>query len=167
MVVKAMSEARKMSANPLDNMMTDAQIARRKFKAGLPRKPQNRSMSISGALGETFTRLDEFRSLSPRPEETVFAALAYYRESNPAKLAEFAVVPGVSQIGLFCDSVAALAADSPKFLGVVFVHVDTETKNPAYKTVSFCVPFMSGPEAAGRLLAAQQEVRHSITAPLG
>ena len=164
-------QTKKASTNPLDDLMTEAQVARRKFKAGLPRKPQSRSLSVHGALGETFTLLDTFRGLAPSPERTILAALAYFRGANAPKWAEFLIVPepGLS-IGEFCDSVAALAADEPKFLGVVFVQVDLDTPNPEQKTVSFCVPFMSGPEAAGRLRAAQhgflaetQQKLHAIT----
>ncbi len=152
-------------------MMTEAQVARRKFKAGLPRKPQTRSLTVHGALGEMFTLLDTFRGLAPMSERTILAALAYFRGANAAKWAEFQIVPEPgSSIGKFCDSIADLAADGPKFLGVVFVQVDLDTPNPDQKTVSFCVPFMGGTEAAGRLRAAQhgvlaemQQTLHAIT----
>ena len=150
--------AKQKAANPLDDRMTSAQIARRRFKASLPRKIQDRELSVHGALGETFTLLDTFRSLSPDPDKTIMAALAYHRGSNPAKLAELLIVPDPAKVGEFCDRVAALAPHKPKFLGLLFVHVDTETKNPAYKAVSFAVPFMGGAEAAARLHFAQKEL---------
>lgn len=162
---------KRASTNPLDDTMTAAQVARRKFKAGLPRKLQARSLSVHGALGETFTLLDTFRSLAPMPELTILAALAYFREAKPDKWAEFLVVPEPGHsVGKFCDAVAALAADEPKFLGVVFVQVDLDTQNPDVRTALFSVPFMSGPEAASRLQAAQhgvmaevQQTLHAIT----
>jgi hypothetical protein len=40
---------------------------------------------------------------------------------------------------------------------VVFVQVDPDSENAAYKAVSFVVPFMSGPDAEARLLYAQKE----------
>ena len=163
MVVDHAMRTKKVSANPLDDRMTEAQVARRRFKAGLPRKPQARSLSVHGALGETFTLLDTFRSLAPLPELTILAALAYYLGKNTAKWAEFLIVPEPGRsVGEFCDEVAALANDEPKFLGVVFVQVDLDTPNPEQKTVSFSVPFMGGTEAAGRLRAAQHGVMAEV-----
>jgi hypothetical protein len=46
--------------------------------------------------------------------------------------------------------------DRPLFLGLVFIQVDLDTDNPAYKTACFCAQFMGGPEAEGRLLYAQK-----------
>jgi len=146
--------------NPLDAMMTPAQIARRKFKAGLPRKPQDRPVSPMEALAQLFTFVDQFRTEVVKqggdPDTAVHAALAYHQpQLDRATLAAVTrPLPSASKIGKFCDEVTAL--DRPVFLGVVFIHVDGETKKAAYETVSFCVPFLGGPEAASRLLFAQK-----------
>ena len=145
--------------NPLDNLMTPAQIARRKFKASLPRKIENRRLSARAALGEAFTLVDRFRGLiaeqNVNPDKTLHAALAYcLPESDPGTLAATLLLPGASGLGKFCDEVERL--DRPMFLGVVFVQVDLDTDNPTYQAVSFVAQFMCGPEAEGRLFYAQK-----------
>jgi hypothetical protein len=150
------------TVNPLDAKMTPAQIARRKFKSGLPRKIPNRVLSPMEALGETFTLLDRFRGLvvyekgDPAAATTVYAALAY---SLPAPAAKFVYTMTVPEppIGKFCDAVLALGHDNAQFLGVVFIHVDPDAENRAYKAVSFVAQFVGGSEAEGRLLAAQKD----------
>lgn len=147
------------STNPLDARMTPAQIARRKFKATLPRKIHNRRLSAMEALGETFTLLDRFRGMVTEqkqdPDVTLHAALAYCQpEADPAMLGATVILPGTAGIGEFCDGVMKL--DRPLFLGLVFIQVDLDTDNPAYKTACFCAQFMGGPEAEGRLLYAQK-----------
>jgi hypothetical protein len=146
-----------------DSMMTPAQIARRKFKSMLPRKPQNRSLSPMQALGELFTLLDQFRGMvraekqSMDAAQTIYAALAYALPGT-AKLALALTVPEPGKkVGPFCEAVMGLERKSPVFLGVVFVQVDPDAENTAYKAVSFVVPFMSGPDAEARLLFAQKE----------
>jgi hypothetical protein len=145
-----------------DSMMTPAQIARRKFKSALPRKPQNRTMTPLQAIGETFTLLDQFRGMvmtekqSKAAAKTVYAALAYSLP-DAAKLAYTLTVPEPGKIGAFCDAVMGLERKAPMFLGVVFIQVDPDAENTAYKAVSFVAPFMSGPDAEARLLYAQKE----------
>lgn len=144
-----------------DSMMTPAQIARRKFKSMLPRKPQNRTLAPMQALGETFTLLDQFRGMvmaerqSKAAAKTVYAALAYSLP-DAAKLAYTLPVPEPGKIGGFCDTVMALERKEPLFLGVVFVQVDPDAENTAYKAVSFVVPFVSGPDATARARYAQE-----------
>jgi hypothetical protein len=145
------------AVNPMDAKMTPAQVARRKFKSGLLRKPLDCRLSAMEALGELFTLLDRFRGLVAEQGvsvDTVHAALAYYLPSTPAVLADFCPIPD-PPIGAFCDWVMSL--DNPQFLGVLFIQVDPGTSKPAYGAVGFGVPFMGGPDAAGRLLAAQQK----------
>ncbi len=145
-----------------DSLMTPAQIARRKFKSALPRKPQNRIVSAMQALGETFTLLDQFRDMvqaeKPRGDaaKTVYAALAYVLQGTE-RLAWTLTVPEPEHIGPFCEAVLGLERKRPMFLGVVFVQVDPEAENAAYKAVSFVVPFASGPDAEARLVYAQKE----------
>lgn len=145
-----------------DSMMTPAQIARRKFKSMLPRKTQNRTLSPMQALGETFMLLDQFRGMVRAEKQrmdaakTVYAALAYTLPSA-TRLALTLSVPEPGKIGPFCETVMGLERKSPLFLGVVFVQVDPDADNPAYKAVSFVVPFTSGPDAEARLLYAQKD----------
>jgi hypothetical protein len=145
--------------------MTPAQIARRKFKSSLPRKPQNRRPSVMEALGSLFTLLDQFAGCIAEqgqdPDQTLHAALAYHLpETDPGRVAKIATLPERSGLGKFCDEVAALPG--PVFLGVVFVQVDPDAEKQAYKAVSFCVPFAGTPEDAGRLLTAQKECLYEI-----
>lgn len=147
-------------ANPMDGKMTPAQVARRKFKSTLPRKPQTRVLSPMQALGETFTLLDQFRDLvfaeTQRADvaRSLYAALVY-TIPDTAKLAFTITVPGPGElIGPFCDEVLALNAS---FLGLLFVQVDPDAKSTEQQAVSFVVPFMSGPDAEARLLFAQKE----------
>ena len=161
-MVTARSKGREMSKHP-DSMMTPAQIARRKFKSELPRKPQTRGgLSPMQALGETFTLLDKFRGMVRAEKQrmdasrTVYAALAYSLPGT-AKLALTLTVPEPGNIGPFCESVMGLERKRPTFLGVVFVQVDPDTDNPAYKAVSFVVPFTSGPDAEARMVYARKE----------
>jgi len=167
MRVAEMTESKK---NPVDDLMTPAQIARRKFKAGLPRKPQDRQVSPMEALAQLFTYVDQFRTEVIKqggdPDTAVHAALAYYQpQSDPATLAAVTrPLPVAAKIGKFCDEVTGL--DRPTFLGVVFIHVDGDTKKAAYETVSFCVPFLVGAEATSRLLFAQKLLLSKIGKPL-
>lgn len=150
-----------------DSMMTPAQIARRKFKSALPRKPQNKTLVPLQAIGEAFTRLGQFVDMiqaeMPRRDaaKTVYAALAYTLP-GASKLAFTLTVPKPEKIGPFCDTVMGLERKSPEFLGVVFVQVDPDAKKAFYKAVSFAVPFMSGPEVEPRLRYAQKEVLTQI-----
>jgi hypothetical protein len=153
------------AVNRLDNMMTPGQVARRKFKSSLPRKVSNRTPSPMEALGETFTLLDRFRTMVAEegadPDRTLYAALAYYLpEASPETLAFTAFLPGPSKAGEFCDDVMKLP--HPVFLGLVFIQVDLDTENPAYRTVSFCTQFMGGPDAEARLLYAQRMLRTGL-----
>lgn len=162
MMTAARPKEKEKGANPMDDMMTPAQVARRKFKSSLPRKPQNRSLSPLQAIGETFTLLDQFRGVVRAEKQkmdaakTVYAALAYALP-DAVKLASTLTVPEPEKIGRFCDTVIGLEHKNPRFLGVVFVQVDPDAKSAAYKAVSFVVPFVSGPEAEARLFFAQRE----------
>lgn len=150
----------KESTNPMDERMTSAQVARRKFKSTLPRKVQNRRLSAMEALGETFTLFDRFRNMvreqGQNPDKMLRAGLAYcLPESDLSMLAATTrPLPGPSEIGAFCNEVMAL--DRPLFLGVVFVQFDPDTDNPEYESIAFVAQFMGGPEAEGRLLFARK-----------
>ena len=114
------------------------------------------------ALGETFTLLDQFQGMvraekqDMDADKTVSAALAYTLPDT-ARLALTLTVPEPGKIGPFCEKVMGLERKTAAFLGVVFVQVDPDAVNAAYKAVSFVVPFVSGPDAEARLLFAQKE----------
>lgn len=157
----AVTVSKKERTNPLDSMMTPAQVARRKFKSTLPRKIENRRLSALEAIGKTATLLDSFRGVvaehGQNPDVTLHAALAYcLPESDPAMLGNAVLIPGPSDIAPFCEGVMKL--DRPLFLGVVFIQLDPDTDDPKYKWVSFCAQFMGGPEAESRLMYAQKNV---------
>jgi hypothetical protein len=158
-MVSPRHEAQKKSANPLDEMMTSAQIARRKFKATLPRKIQNRRLSAMEALSEVFGLFDRLRGLVAErglSADSVQAGLVYcLPESDPGVFAATIPLPEPSKIGAFCEKVMAL--DQPLFLGVFFRQEDSDTNNPAQKAVIFTAQFIAGPEAEGRLLAARKQ----------
>jgi hypothetical protein len=145
--------------NRIEEKMTAAQRARRRFKSALPRKPQNRILSPLQALGVTFTLLDDFQGhvraekQSMDADKTVYAALAY--SLGDGMPVHTATVPGPEKIGPFCEMVLAL--QNPLFLGVVFVQVDPDTNSLMHHTVSFVVPFMSGVDAELRLVHAQKQ----------
>jgi hypothetical protein len=149
------------AVNRLDSTMTPAQVARRKFKSALPRKPQNRILTPMQALGETFTLLDNFRGVVMAEKQskaaalTVYGSLAYSLPKS-TKLAHTIPVPEPGEIGAFCEAVLALEQKDALFLGVVFVQTDPDAENTAYKAVSFVAQFMSGPDAEARLLYAQK-----------
>ena len=151
------SEAK--TANPMDRMMTPAQIARRKFKSSLPRKPQNRRLSALEALGTTFQLLDRFRGIvadEGLDPDTIQAGIVYYLpESDPSIFAGTIPLPKHSELGPFVERVMAL--DRPLFLGVLFKQDDPATTKASYKTTMFGVQFMGGPEAEGRLLAEKRK----------
>jgi hypothetical protein len=149
------------AVNRLDSMMTPGQVARRKFKSALPRKPQNKELSPMQALGELFTHLDRFRDMVAAEKQdraaanNVYAALVYSLPDS-VKLALTITVPHPGEkIGEFCETVMGL--ERPSFLGVVFVQVDPDAGSTAYKAVSFVVPFVSGPDAEARLVYAQRQ----------
>ena len=148
----------KVSKHP-DADMTPAQIARRKFKSMLPRKIKDRTGSPMQALGETFTLLDQFRSMvryenrRTDTDGTIYAALAY-SIPGAAQPAFTLTVPEPGNMDTFCDFVLGLS--QADFLGLIFVQVDPDAKKEAYKAVSFVVPFRVGPDATARLLYAQK-----------
>jgi hypothetical protein len=152
-------KANQKGANPLDEKMSPAQIARRKFKSSLPRKIENRRLSALEAMGETFKLFDRFRGMivehGQDPDITLHAALAYcLPESDPVMLAGTIHLPGHPWLADFCDAVAKL--DRPLFLGVVFIQADPDTENSNYKCTSFCAQYVGGPEAVARLVYAQK-----------
>src|ERR1035441_5978208 len=101
MAAKAREDAR--AVNPMDDKMTPAQVARRKFKSGLPRKIENRRLSSMEALGETFTLFVRFRDLVAAEgvdPNTVQAGLVYCQpESHPETFEAMVRLPEPPKIG--------------------------------------------------------------------
>ena len=160
-MMTAVSKEKEKGANPMDAKMTPAQVARRKFKSTLPRKPEHRSLSPMQALGETFTLLDRFRSFVAEEMQDleaakmVYAALVFCLPKSKPETLSVPESDTKKSFGAFCEKVLSL--NKPLFLGVVFVQVDLDAKKNEHRAVSFVVPFMSGPDAEDRLLFAQGE----------
>jgi hypothetical protein len=147
--------------NPLDATMTKTQVVRRKFKSALPRTIKNRVLSKMEALARTMELFDRLRSemkAAGLDENNVYAGLIYCQPETKGMervLANVVVLPKPGDIAAFCDGVMGL--DKPLFLGVLFAQRDPDATKAAYKNVVFVWPFMLGPEAEGRLLAARTQ----------
>lgn len=154
-------EATKKSANRLDEMMTPAQIARRKFKSTLPRKIHNRRLTAMEALSQVFDLFDRFRGAVVNEgldSNTILAGLVYcLPETNPSLFADTIRLPDPSEIVPFCEKVAAL--DRPLFLGTFFLQLDPDAKKVEHAAVVFCAQFLGGAEAEARLLYARKQLQ--------
>lgn len=144
-------------ANPLDSVMTKAQVVRRKFKSSLPRTIQNRVLSPMEAMARTMELFDRFRGemkdAGLKPSD-VSAGLLYFQpdtKSEKGVLARVAELPAPDEIGAFVEKVMAL--DKPRFLGVLFVQTDRETDKANKKFTGFAFPFMHDLDAQKRLKA--------------
>jgi len=149
------------AVNPLDGTMTKTQVVRRRFKSALPRTIPNRELSKMEAMARTMDLFDKLRgemcAAGLNPDDAQ-AGLVFYQPDTPGKerlLAETIRLPRPEDIGGFVDRVMAL--DKPRFLGVLFAQRDPDATKAEYKTVMFVWPFMGGPEAEGRLLAARNQ----------
>jgi hypothetical protein len=149
-------------ANPLDAAMTKAQVVRRKFKSALPRRIQNRVLSKMEAMARTMELFERFRGemeAAGLDKADVAAALVYCQPQTPGMenvLAQVAKLPNpdIGSIAMFVETTMAL--DRPLFLGVLFGQTDRETDKPEKRYTIFVWPFMLGPEAEKRLLAARR-----------
>lgn len=141
--------------------MTRAQVVRRKFKSGLPRKIENRRLSVMEALARTMDLFDRLRNemeAAGLKKSHVSAGLIFYQPQTKGKehvLAETIILPEPGEIGTFCDRVMAL--DKPVFLGVIFHQHDPEAEKPDQQNVIFVWPFLDGPDERGRLVAARNQ----------
>jgi hypothetical protein len=150
----------KKSTNPLDATMTKAQVVRRKFKSSLPRKVENRRLSAMEALARTFDLFDRLRDMMAEAglkKGDVKAGLVYCQPETKGRehvLVESIELPKPEEIPTFAEKVLAL--DKPLFLGVIFAQSDREADKADQRAVAFVWPFMAGPEAEGRLLAARR-----------
>jgi hypothetical protein len=145
--------------NPLDGTMTRTQVVRRRFKSGLPRSIQNRELSAMEAMARTMELFDKLRGEMAAAElnpDDAQAGLVFHQPDTPEKqhiLAETIRLPLPKDIGGFVDAVMKL--DKPRFLGVLFGQRDPDAPKAEHTAVMFVWPFMNGPEAEGRLLAAR------------
>ena len=154
--------------NPLDASMTKAQVVRRRFKSSLPRTIKNRVLSKMEALARTMELFDRFRSdmeTAGLPKGDVSAAIVYCQPETPGMenvLAQVHPIPNPDQgsIAMFVETTMAL--DKPLFLGVLFIQTDRQADKPEKKHTIFVWPFMLGPEAEKRLLAARQQQAKGI-----
>jgi hypothetical protein len=147
--------------NPLDEQMTKAQVVRRKFKSALPRTILNRRLEPLEAMAFTMQLFDKFRGemdAAGLKKSDVEAGLVYCQPETKGKeliAAETKALPAPEAIGTFATEVMAL--HKPMFLGVIFLQRDHETDKPEKKNTIFVWPFMDGPEANKRLLAARKQ----------
>lgn len=147
------------SANPLDKTMTKTQVVRRKFMSSLPRRSDNRILSPMEAMGRTMQLFDTLRGemrAAGLDANNARAALVYCQPETKGMagvLAQVVELPKPEGIPAFCKGVLAL--DKPLFLGVMFLQHDPDTDKREYTDRIFVAPFMTSPEAEGRLIAAR------------
>jgi len=141
--------------------MTRAQVVRRKFKSGLPRRIENRMLSPMEAMARTMELFDRLRNemeSAGLKKSDVSAGLMFCQPETKGKervLAETIALPAPEQIGTFVERVMAL--HKPLFLGVLFLQQDHEAEKPEQKNVGFLWPFMAGPEAESRMIYARNQ----------
>jgi hypothetical protein len=153
-------EVKERRPNPLDSMMTKAQVVRRKFKSGLPRSPQNKALSKLEALSRTLELFGRFMTEMDAAgllESDVTADLVYCQPETPgAEPVVTAALPAPQHIGKFCDGIMAL--DKPRFLGVLFIQTDREAADkPDKHHVLVTCPFLDDADSKLRLLAARRK----------
>jgi hypothetical protein len=154
--------------NPLDAAMTKAQVVRRKFKSGLPRSIKNRLLSKMEAMARTMELFARFRNemeAAGLDKSDVKAGLVYCQPQTPGLenvLAEVAVLPNPDKGSVVMFAETTMALDKPLFLGVLFAQTDREVTKPEKRNTIFVWPFMLGPEAEKRLLAARQQQAKGI-----
>jgi hypothetical protein len=158
MMTQAISQATvpRMKANPLDKMMTRAQVARRRFKAALPRKIGTSELSPLEALARTvdlfvrFMREMENANVEPKTkgkDHILAGVLALPKPGESGKIGEFA------------DKVMKL--DKPVFLGMLFAQHDMEAERAGdakQASVLFACEFIKAYDAPARLLAARDQL---------
>jgi len=142
--------------NPLDAVMTKAQVARRKFKSALPRKPENRELTALEAMGRTMLLIDRFRGemaseeLSP---DDVEAALIYSWRDGKNLETDVVKLPKPKDIAGFADRV--MAVRNPRFLGVLFLQRDHQAEKDEKKSTIFVFPFLTDPQSKKLMIEAR------------
>ncbi len=159
----ALELRRSQRVNPLDSVMTKAQVVRRKFKSALPRIIQNRVLTELEAMARTMELFDKLRGLQEEgglSKGDVSAGVVFCQPETPGKElieAQMIHLPSPEKIGEFVEKVMAL--DKPLFLGVLFAQIDREAKEQGKPggTV-FVWPFMGGPKAEHALIGMRNHV---------
>jgi hypothetical protein len=144
--------------NPLDALMTPAQIARKKFKAALPRKIRNTVLSKLEAMARTMELIDGLRTCMLREgcsPGDVGAGLIFTQPETPSleSFARTIWLPGPEKVGVFVEAIMKL--DRPLFLGLLFWQHDSKAEKEEKREVAFLWPFMGGPLAEKHLLTAR------------
>jgi hypothetical protein len=163
-MVRAQSAEQRKTKNPLDDTMTRAQVARRRFKSSLPRKIGYVELTPFEAVLRTGDMLVRFlREVESEglDGDTVQVGLVFCQPKTKGKehiLAETIVLPGPEKIGAFADRVLAL--DKPVFLGLLFLQRDpeaTKARDEKQASVMFGCEFTKSHDAEARLLAARHQ----------
>jgi hypothetical protein len=154
--------AARKSANPLDALMTKAQVVRRKFKSSLPRAFDQRLSKLE-AIAKTIELYERFRremETARLDKSDVSAALVYCQPQTPGKehvLAEVVKLPDPERGNLRMFVETTMALDMPFFLGVLFLQNDREAEKAEHQNVLFAWPFTKEHDAHARLLAAKNQ----------
>ena len=150
--------------NPLEERMTRAQVARRRFKSGLPRKPGNVELSWMQALARTADLYDglrnEMRAVGVNPEHAQAALVYFQPHARDGVLAQVVPLPKPDKMTEFCERVMSL--DKPVFLGVLFLQHDAEAEKAGdikQTNVLFGTAFTTAHDAEARMLAARESQR--------
>jgi len=150
--------------NPMEERMTRAQVARRRFKSGLPRKPGNVELTWMQALGRTAELFEglrnEMRAVGANPDHAQ-AALVYFQPSaRDGVLAQVLPLPKPEKMTEFCEQIMAL--EKPVFLGLLFLQHDAEaekSRDTKQANVLFGIAFTTAHDAEARMLAAKESQR--------
>jgi hypothetical protein len=146
----------------MDATMTATQVVRRKFKSALPRRIENRLLSKMEAMARTMELFDKLRNemaAAGLDKDNAEAGLVFCQPETKGVehvLAQTIRLPKPEEIGTFVEGIMAL--HKPLFLGVMFLQRDPDTEKPGQKDALFVWPFMSSPEADGRLVAARNQM---------
>jgi hypothetical protein len=158
-----MELTRTVKVNPLDAVMTPAQVVRRRFKSSLPRTVKNTILTKVAAMARAEELYERFRgemAAGGLNKSDVSAALVFCQPETPGMeglLAQVAPLPDPDKGNMEMFVETTMALDRPLFLGVLFFQTDHKTTKPEQRHVVFVAPFMGGPEAEKRLLAARKQ----------
>lgn len=118
-------------------------------------------MSAIAKAMELYERFrSEMAAVPGLSSSDVSAGLVYVQPETPGleQATGVALIPDPDKgnVGMFVET--TLALDKPVvFLGVIFIQTDHEATKPEQRHVIFVWPFMGGPEAEKRLLAARKQ----------
>jgi hypothetical protein len=147
--------------NPLEERMTRAQVARRRFKSGLPRKPGNAELSWMQALARTAELFDGLRTemskVGVNPDHAQAALVYFQPHARDGVLAHVVPLPKPDKMAEFCERVMSL--DKPVFLGVLFLQHDEKAEKDGdtkQANVLFGIAFTTAHDAEARMLAARE-----------